>query len=98
MLRSEPRDDVYFEHELTAGQLLARFSGVRGPDLRDPVSVHKRRPLASWGLPTHARWRTLRRELSSGQPAPVIAVGALKRQIGVTTAWFANAPPAQSGA
>jgi hypothetical protein len=44
MLRSKPRDNVFFEHELTAGQLLARFSGVRGPDLRDPVSVHKRRP------------------------------------------------------
>lgn len=76
---------------------MARFSGVRGPNLRDPASVHTRRPLASWGLLTHARWRKARRESASGRPAAVIAVGAPKKAIGVTAAWSANSPPALPG-
>jgi hypothetical protein len=94
MLGTESPDDAFLADRLTASQLLARFAGVRGPNLRDPASVHKRRPLASWGLPTHARWRKLQRESSSGRPASVIAVGAPKLEIGVTTAWSANSPPA----
>ena len=98
MLRTEPPDDAFVADMLTASQLLARFAGVGGPDLHDPASVHQRRPLASWGLPTFARWRKLRRESSSGRPASIVAVGAPKLAIGVTTAWSANAPPAQPGA
>jgi hypothetical protein len=98
MLRTESHDNAFLERKLTASQLLARFAGVRGPDLRDPASVHKRRPLASWGLPTHTRWRNARRGLTRSQPAGVQAIGPPKLAIGVTTAWSANSPPAQLGA
>ena len=98
MLLPEPHHTAYLAGKLTASQLLARFSDIRGPDLRDPGSVHRRRPLASWGLPTYARWRKVRRESTSRQPAMVPAGSTPKLAIGVTTAWSANSPPAQSGA
>ena len=98
MLRTETRNTAFLEHELTAGRLLASFAGVRGPDLGDPASVHKRRPLASWGLLTHTRWRRARRELTLGPSTAVPADAAPKTAIGVTTAWSANAAPAQPGA
>jgi hypothetical protein len=98
MLLPGPHDTAYPAGPLTASQLLARFSDVRGPDLREPGSVHKRRPLASWGLPTYARWRKVRRESTSCQPATVPGGGTSKLAIGVTTAWSANSPPAQPGA
>ena len=98
MLRPGPHDTAYLAGTLTASQLLARFSDVRGPDLREPGSVHTRRPLASWGLPTYERWRKVRRASTSCQPATVPAGSTPKLAIGVTTAWSANSPPAQSGA
>lgn len=98
MLRTETRPNASHAGELTASDLLASFAGVRGPDLRDPASVHKRRPLASWGHPTHTRWRNARRESIPAWPAAVQPDGAPNLAIGVTTAWSANAPPAQPGA
>lgn len=94
MLRTEPHDNDFLVGKLTASQLLARFAGVRGPDLRDPASVRKPRPLASWGLPTYTRWRKARHASTSGRPTAVKAVGTPQLAIGVTTAWSANAPPA----
>jgi hypothetical protein len=98
MLLTEPGDNAFLEHELTASQLLARFQAFVGRICATLPALHERRPLASWGLPTHARWRKARRESASGRPAAVPAVRTPKLAIGVTTAWSASAPPAQSGA
>lgn len=98
MLRTEPCDNVFLEDQLTASQLLASFSGVRGPDLRERSSVHMRCSLASWGLLAYARWRKAWRKSTPRQRAVVPAVVTARRAVGVTTAWPANAPPAQPGA
>jgi hypothetical protein len=90
------RDKAVLEDTLTASELLAKFGGIPGPDLRDPRSIHKRRRLASVGLPTYAR--AARRGSCCNCVAVTRVDGAPKSTIGVATVWSANAPPAQPGA
>jgi hypothetical protein len=85
--------------EFSALELIYAWGAVPGPDLRDPRSVFKRRPLAVRGTRVYRNARTIGRAAACRPHATACIDDAKPREsVGAITVWSANAPPTPLGA
>ncbi len=87
--------DSLLTHPVAAGDLLALWGDVHGPDPRYPSACRPPGTLALRRRPTYDRDRAARRCAGGRRELPSDRVDAAPHDaIGLNTVWSANAPPA----